>query len=164
MKESAALCLRFWKQTSRSPSTGRRGDRILRRAARGAMLLIRSLHKLQHVSLGIRSKKLWSVEFNMPATKYPNSKSMWAIRTGISVEGLSQPGVTSVASASATSARTGHEHVDLRSTAGRRSQKGFSGQYHAVSPEYLTTMRMNVLRSGERFTWKRTPLVRSQSP
>ncbi len=115
----------------------------------GAMLLIRSLHNLQNVSLGFEPQKLWSAEFNMPAANYPTSKSMWALQKHIVEHLAAQPGIISVASASSLPLSQGLNmwtYDPLQS-----ESKGFSGQYRGVSPGYFSTLRVNLL-SGRDFT------------
>ena len=115
----------------------------------GAMLLIRSLHNLQNVSLGFDPQKLWSVEFNMPATKYPTSKSMWALEQHVVERLAAQPGITSVASASSLPLEQGLNMWTYDPLQGE--SRGFSGQYRGVSPQYFSTLRLNLL-SGREFT------------
>jgi putative ABC transport system permease protein len=114
----------------------------------GALLLIRSLDKLQHVSLGFDANQLWSAEFNLPAVKYPTRKAVWQFEQELIRRVQSQPGVTEVATASATPLNQVMNTWIYPS--GGDPSKGLSEQYYSVSSDYLKTMH-TALRSGRGF-------------
>jgi putative ABC transport system permease protein len=115
----------------------------------GALLLIRSLDMLQRVPLGFDPDHLWSVEFNMPLTRYATAKASWQFERQIMGRLESLPGVTEVAGTSALPLEQVMNTWIYRPD--QDPHKGVSEQYYAVTPTYFQTLRI-ALRKGRVFT------------
>lgn len=113
----------------------------------GALLLIRSLDKLQHVTLGFNSDHLWAAEFSMPPAKYGSAKSMWLFEQQIMQQLQSHPEISSIAVTSTLPLEPVLNTYIYRPDQG--SSNGVSEQYYGVSPSYFKTMGISLLNGRE---------------
>jgi predicted permease len=118
----------------------------------GAGLLARTLLNLERVDVGFVAERTLAMEISLPDTRYPTSDARVAFYRRTIDELRAIPGVHSAA-ASSTLPLTGNDMGIGFRIEGRpvRNEDHTNAAYHAVSPDYFTTMGIRILR-GRGFT------------
>ncbi|HET9399803.1 MAG TPA: ABC transporter permease [Candidatus Acidoferrales bacterium] len=115
----------------------------------GAVLLIRTLHELQSVSLGFQPDHLWSVEFSMPLTRHASTAEKANFERQI-IENVSRiPGVQSAAVTGSPLLQPGM--FDMAAKPGAPPSAAALIQYHAESSGAFATVGISLL-AGRAFT------------
>ena len=128
----------------------------------GAGLLGRTLLNLERVDVGFVAERTLAMEISLPETRYPNEAAQIAFlrRTVDALRSI--PGVRAAAAGS-TLPLTGNDMGIGFRVEGRpaRDEDQTNAAYHAVSPDYFSTMGIRTIR-GRGFTDRddeRAPLV-----
>jgi putative ABC transport system permease protein len=117
----------------------------------GAGLLILTVVHLSRVPLGFDSKNLLSARMSLTSEKYNRNAQVWNFQRQVIDRVRQLPGVSSVASASATPLERGLTTVVFRRGAYTDDQHDMlSIQFRSISPEYFRTLAIPLL-SGREF-------------
>src|SRR5439155_333869 len=118
----------------------------------GAGLLGRTLLNLQRVDVGFAAERTLATEISLPDTRYPNDPARIAFYRRTIDALRSTPGVRSAAAGS-TLPLTGNDMGIGFRVEGRpvRDEDHTNAAYHAVSPDYFSTMGIRLVR-GRVFT------------
>ena len=118
----------------------------------GAGLLGRTLLNLQRVDVGFAAERTLAMEISLPDTRYPNDPARIAFYRRTIDALRSIPGVRSAAAGS-TLPLTGNDMGIGFRVEGRpvRDEDHTNAAYHAVSPDYFSTMGIRLVR-GRAFT------------
>jgi putative ABC transport system permease protein len=118
----------------------------------GAGLLISTVVHLSHVPLGFDSRNLLSARMSLTSEKYNHNAQVWNFQRQVIDRVRQLPGVSSVASASATPLERGLTTAVFRHGAYTEDQHDMlSIQFRSISPEYFRTLAIPLL-GGREFT------------
>jgi putative ABC transport system permease protein len=118
----------------------------------GAGLLISTVVHLYSVPLGFDSKNLLSARMSLTSEKYNRNAQVWNFQRQVIERVRQLPGVSSVASASATPLERGlNTVVFLHGTYTGDRHDMLTVEFRSISPEYFHTLAIALL-SGREFT------------
>lgn len=118
----------------------------------GAGLLISTVVHLYRVPLGFDSRNLLSARMSLMSEKYNQNAQVWNLQRQVIERVRQLPGVSSVASASATPLERGLNTVVFRHGAFAQDQHDMVLiEFRSISPEYFRTLVIPLL-SGREFT------------
>ena len=118
----------------------------------GAGLLIATVIHLYRVPPGFDTANLTSVRMSLTADKYAHTAQVWNFERQVIERVRQLPGVTSVATASATPLERGLNTVVFRNATYSEDSHSMIGiEYRSISPEYFQTLAIPLQR-GREFT------------
>jgi putative ABC transport system permease protein len=116
----------------------------------GAGLLISTVIHLYRVPLGFDSRNLLSARMSLTSEKYNSNAQVWNFQRQVIDRVRQIPGVSSVASASATPLERGlNTVVFLRGAYTEDQHEMLLIEYRSISPEYFHTLAIPLLRGRE---------------
>jgi len=119
----------------------------------GAGLLVRSFARLQQVDVGYRAEGLLTMEYRLPANKYPEGSQQSAFHRRVVERVREVPGVVSasVVRALPFSGNGGSVTFELPDRPLAPEGSGYRAQANTADPDYFSTMGIPLLR-GRVFT------------
>jgi predicted permease len=113
----------------------------------GAGLTIRSFIELSHIDLGFDSRNVLTMQFSIPATKYPTVESANAFYHQLGDEVRHIPGVTAAGFARLVPLETemGDAGLRIQSKPLAPGEPGRQADWQAVSPGYFEAMRVPLI-------------------